>query len=415
MHLRVTTPLRTFEYAAPPGKASFVIGNRKQDDVCIDDDPAVSGPHVRIERAMEKWSFTDQMSDSGTMHQGERKATGDLSVGDVLMLGASRIEVLAHEAIAAAPVAPSSNAPTLEQRMFEALRDAGEHDGAFSFLDENEREAEYRKLARKALEKGPPERVEFVWLPLLREGEENVYDIESDLNFDIDDPMEDLSKEEIEVVDFIVKEFRQRSGIELRKDPFSLQRVGDEADWVADELKEKGESEIRLPYLGALKDGPRHFCARLEFKSGHIAIRQWLEHTPAPKTFKPRPLEPQRVLVKRMIERFKEETGIDLKPDQAAMDRLHTAAKTACEEFRTKNHVRIDLPFISAYSATPVHLNMEVARTVLGEAATALAAKSDLKPEPAVKKDSLGQQVFQWLLAIAIFVLVLIAMYVLDL
>jgi Hsp70 protein/FHA domain len=415
MRLRVTTPSRTFEYAAPPGKASFVIGNRKQDDVCIDDDPAVSGPHVRIERTLDKWTFTDQMSDSGTMHQGERKATGDLSVGDVLLLGNSRIEVLAPEAIAAAPVAPASNAPTLEQRMFEALRDAGEHDGAFSFLDENEREAEYRKLARKALEKGPHERVEFVWLPLLREGEENVYDIESDLNFDIDDPMEDLGKEEIEVVDFIVKEFRQRSGIELRKDPFSLQRVGDESDWVADELKKKGESEIRLPYLGALKEGPHHFCAKLEFKGGRIAVKQWLDHVPAPKTFKPRPPEPQRILVKRIVERFKEETGIDLKPDHAAMDRLRTAAKTACEEFRTKDRVRIDLPFISAYSATPVHLNMEVARTALGEAAAALTAKPDLKPEPAVKKDSLGQQVFQWLLAIAIIVLVLIAMYVLDL
>ncbi len=413
MRLRVTTPSRTFEYAAPPGKASFVIGNRKQDDVCIDDDPAVSGPHVRIERAMDKWSFTDQMSDTGTMHQGERKAPGALSVGAVLTLGASRVEVLAPEADAAIPVEPASNSPTLEHRMFEALRDAGEHDGAFSFLDDSEREAEYQKLARKAVEKGPPERVEFVWLPLLREGEENVYDIESDLNFDVDDPLEDLSKEEIEVVDFIIKEFRQRSGIELRTDPFSLQRVGDEADWVADELKEKGESEVRLPYLGALKDGPRHFCARLEFKSGHIAIRQWLEHVPAPKTFKPRPLEPQRVLVKRIVERFKEETGVDLKPDQAAMDRIYSAAKTACEEFRTKDRVRIDLPFISAYSATPVHLNMEVARTVLGEAATALTAAPAPKPEP-IKSAGTRMGVLEWIVTLLIIAATIAVMFWLD-
>jgi pSer/pThr/pTyr-binding forkhead associated (FHA) protein len=108
MLLKIITPGRSFEFVAREGTTVIMVGPRAQDDVCIDDDSKVSAPHVRLEKSGDVWSFTDQFSDAGTIHNGAKIYNGDLKVGDTLQVGDSRIEVLdlaaePHAAVAAEP------------------------------------------------------------------------------------------------------------------------------------------------------------------------------------------------------------------------------------------------------------------------------------------------------------------------
>ncbi len=413
MRLKVNTTGGSFEHTVPAGKSSLVVGSRASDDLRIDD-PSVSGPHVRLEKMFNAWSFTDQMSDAGTLHNGEKKATGELTVGDVLTLGAATIEVLSlDDAPVATTVAPQT-ARDLGAELYTVMRDAGEDQGAYSYQRRAQRDETYRELAKRALDKGPRERVEFMLLPLLREGLKDLYEIEEDIKADLDDPLEDLSPEELRVVDFVAAEFKARHRLNLRDDRFALGRVAFDAEFVIEDLKEKGTAELQLPYLAAAQDGPRHFCVNIVQEGARMRVSDWLEHTPKPATFKPRAPDAQEILLDLVTAKFKAETEVDLWTDHAAMTRLRDAVKKACVELKSTRETRIDLPFITAEKIEPTHLNMRVTREMLGPAGI-VEAKPAPEPEPEAKQDSLGQSVFQWLLAIAIIVLVLIAMYVLDL
>nr|MBP9890976.1 FHA domain-containing protein [Planctomycetota bacterium] len=247
MRLKVNTTGGSFEHTVPAGKSSLVVGSRASDDLRIDD-PSVSRPHVRLEKMFNAWSFTDQMSDAGTLHNGEKKPTGELAVGDVLTLGAATIEVLSlDDAPVATTVAPQT-ARDLGEELYTVMRDAGEDQSAYSYQRRAQREETYRELAKRALDKGPLERVEFMLLPLLREGIKDLYEIEEDIKADLDDPLEDLSPEELKVVDFVAAEFKTRHRINLHNDRFALGRVAFDAEFVVEDLKDEGKAEVLLPY-----------------------------------------------------------------------------------------------------------------------------------------------------------------------
>jgi molecular chaperone DnaK len=59
---------------------------------------------------------------------------------------------------------------------------------------------------------------------------------------------------------------------------------------------------------------------------------------------------------------FKKETGIDLKQDRMALQRLKDAAEKAKRELTSVTQTDISLPFISADSSGPKHLNMKLTR-----------------------------------------------------
>lgn len=111
MKLEIKTPGRTFEFTPRQGSTAVVVGTRAADDVRIEDDPQVSAPHVRLERLMDTWSFTDQFSDAGTFHNGEKKYGADLKVGDVLKIGQSEIRVVALGEPPAPPPEPPRQKP----------------------------------------------------------------------------------------------------------------------------------------------------------------------------------------------------------------------------------------------------------------------------------------------------------------
>ncbi len=72
----------------------------------------------------------------------------------------------------------------------------------------------------------------------------------------------------------------------------------------------------------------------------------------------------QRVL-DWLAEEFKKENGIDLRQDRMALQRLKEAAEKAKIELSTATTTEINLPFISAGAAGPLHLTMTLTRSKL--------------------------------------------------
>ena len=68
-----------------------------------------------------------------------------------------------------------------------------------------------------------------------------------------------------------------------------------------------------------------------------------------------------------MVREFKKETGIDLTQDKMAMQRLKEAAEKAKIELSGLVQTSINLPFISATPAGPVHLDMTLTRAKFNE------------------------------------------------
>ncbi|MDI6641491.1 MAG: molecular chaperone DnaK, partial [Elusimicrobiota bacterium] len=70
-------------------------------------------------------------------------------------------------------------------------------------------------------------------------------------------------------------------------------------------------------------------------------------------------------LVEYIIAQFKKETGIDLRSDSMAMQRLKEAAEKAKIELSTVLETDINLPFITADATGPKHLTMKLTRATL--------------------------------------------------
>lgn len=73
------------------------------------------------------------------------------------------------------------------------------------------------------------------------------------------------------------------------------------------------------------------------------------------------------VLMKYIAEEFKKENGVDLLNDDQAAQRLREAAEKAKIELSTTLTTDINLPFITATQAGPLHLNMSLSRAKLEE------------------------------------------------
>ena len=284
MRLKIKTPRRTFGYEVPQGKASVVIGGRESDDICIDDDPKISSPHLRLEQAGEAWTFTDLMSDKGTLHNGDLQPSARLAEGDNLRLGDTLIEILAPDApLPALPqIPPGSEALMLE--LFMALCAAAEKQKTHSYLAAKQREREIRELAQKAVAKGPPERVKFVWLPLAVEDSSLMYELEEDITGKGEIDEEDLSPKEKDLLDFLIRKFVERSRVNVHGDFLARTRLKYAVEDAVMELDETGFAEVSLPYFAASNAGPHHLCLRLEREGLHNVIRQWRDYQPAGAT-----------------------------------------------------------------------------------------------------------------------------------
>jgi len=77
-----------------------------------------------------------------------------------------------------------------------------------------------------------------------------------------------------------------------------------------------------------------------------------------------------------VVDEFKKESGIDLKQDRMALQRLKDAAEKAKKELSTVAQTEISLPFITADATGPKHLSMMLSRAKLEQLAADLIERS---------------------------------------
>lgn len=65
------------------------------------------------------------------------------------------------------------------------------------------------------------------------------------------------------IIQWVLEEFKKNEGIDLSKDPLSLQRVKDAAEKAKIELSSTPESEINEPFITSTADGPKHLNLKL--------------------------------------------------------------------------------------------------------------------------------------------------------
>src|SRR6267154_3998764 len=79
-----------------------------------------------------------------------------------------------------------------------------------------------------------------------------------------------------------------------------------------------------------------------------------------------------KAIVDWMVGEFKKDQGIDLSADPMALQRLYEAAEKAKIELSTTQETQINLPFITADSSGPKHLDMRLTRAKLNELTSSL-------------------------------------------
>jgi len=70
-------------------------------------------------------------------------------------------------------------------------------------------------------------------------------------------------------------------------------------------------------------------------------------------------------LVDHLLQHFKQETGISVREDNMALQRLKEAAERAKHELSSANETDVNLPFIAADQSGPRHLNLSITREKL--------------------------------------------------
>ncbi len=93
------------------------------------------------------------------------------------------------------------------------------------------------------------------------------------------------------------------------------------------------------------------------------------------------------VLVEYFADEFKKESGIDLRGDKLALQRLKEAAEKSKIELSSAQQTEVNLPFITADSSGPKHLTMKLTRAKLESLVEALVERT-IKPCKAALKDA---------------------------
>jgi molecular chaperone DnaK len=93
------------------------------------------------------------------------------------------------------------------------------------------------------------------------------------------------------------------------------------------------------------------------------------------------------VVTDYIIDEFKKESGINLKTDKLALQRIREAAEKAKIELSSSAQTEVNLPFITADKSGPKHVNIKITRAKL-EALTAALIEKTIEPCKIALKDS---------------------------
>ncbi len=86
-----------------------------------------------------------------------------------------------------------------------------------------------------------------------------------------------------------------------------------------------------------------------------------------------------------MVDEFKKAEGVDLSQDKMALQRLKEAAEKAKKELSTSTTTNINLPFITATSDGPKHLDMNLTRAKFDELTSDLIERTTIPVQNALK------------------------------
>ncbi len=95
------------------------------------------------------------------------------------------------------------------------------------------------------------------------------------------------------------------------------------------------------------------------------------------------------VIVDWIVDQFKKDNGIDLKNDKMAMQRIKEAAEKAKKDLSATMQAQISLPFISAGSAGPLHIETTLTRAKFNEMTKYLVEKTIVPIENALRDANL--------------------------
>ena len=92
-----------------------------------------------------------------------------------------------------------------------------------------------------------------------------------------------------------------------------------------------------------------------------------------------------KVVMDFMAEQFKSEHGVDLRDDKMSKQRLKEAAEKAKKELSSTQTTNVNLPFITASAAGPLHLDMDITRAKFEQLAAELVRKTEGPTKKAIK------------------------------
>lgn len=93
------------------------------------------------------------------------------------------------------------------------------------------------------------------------------------------------------------------------------------------------------------------------------------------------------VVIDYLAEEFKKEHGIDLRKDNMSLQRLKDAAEKAKKELSSVQTTNVNLPFITASAAGPLHLNVDLTRAKFEQLSSSLV-DATLEPTRNALKDA---------------------------
>ncbi|MBV9575078.1 MAG: molecular chaperone DnaK [Gammaproteobacteria bacterium] len=84
------------------------------------------------------------------------------------------------------------------------------------------------------------------------------------------------------IINFLVDEFKNTSGIDLRKDPLALQRLKEAAEKAKIELSSTQQTEVNLPYITADATGPKHMNVKMTRAKLESLVEDLVQRTVEP-------------------------------------------------------------------------------------------------------------------------------------
>ena len=84
------------------------------------------------------------------------------------------------------------------------------------------------------------------------------------------------------IMNYLIDEFKNSSGIDLRKDPLALQRLKESAEKAKIELSSTQQTEVNLPYITADASGPKHMNIKMTRAKLESLVEDLIQRTIEP-------------------------------------------------------------------------------------------------------------------------------------